>query len=131
MARPPPFIPADFTGSCVLQDGSLANFLEGQLHGLRAFPDGTRQRYEFGLLHSDKGAAVIHPDGRTEDWHRGRPRPHPDAAPVSAAEDRADREAMAADFASSADPWGVPVPAEKPEPAVRTRPVLLASKPEN
>jgi hypothetical protein len=51
MARPPP----DFTASRVLQDGSLANFVDGLLQGLHVYPDGTRVCYAIRSLHSNIG----------------------------------------------------------------------------
>lgn len=85
MSRPPPrvdlyrdFVAATFTGRAVLADGSLAFFENGLIHRAdgnpaREFPDGSVMYYEFSMLHRDNGPAVIHADGRTEYWHRGRP----------------------------------------------------------
>src|SRR5262245_43296911 len=104
MSRSPPtFIPPDFTGSVPLQDGSIGHFVDGLLPRTgapaRAHPDGRRWYYEFGLLHNAQGPACIDRDGTAEYWHRGRPRLHPEATLITAAEHQADREAMARDFA--------------------------------
>lgn len=35
--------------------------------------DGTQCWYRLGVLHRDKGPAIIRPDGTEEYWYRGRP----------------------------------------------------------